>query len=438
MKNLILLLSVLLSTIAFSQEKNDSDKKSQFDDYNQWFIEFGVGGNKAGRTLTNISNPSLNIFETANTKTFSGLHADLAVRYMFNDKFGLRLKGGYNDISENEDESTFEFNSTYIQSSLEGVLNLGSVLDFQNWTQRFNLQIYGGFGVGVLTTDFSDGEDYTATAVIGFTPMYKISDKVSLKMDFMGLANATQQFNWDGFSHTTTGSVDGLMLNSSIGLNINLGKSQKNIDWYHLEHSENAETQSLKEEINDLKNKLSDTDRDGVPDYLDNEPNTVNGVAVNTKGIAIDQNQNGVPDELEKELNKTYATKSDLNKSKTSGGSGTFKSLVEQGYVNVYFGFDKVYPEAASINDVNSVITFLKQNPNETIQLIGYTDSIGNKEYNKILSEKRSKYIKDILVSAGISESRIESIGSGVNPNIDSNTTYSRKLARKVMIKLKK
>ena len=41
---------------------------------------------------------------------------------------------------------------------------------------------------------------------------------------------------------------------------------------------------------------LQDTDRDGVVDYLDAEPNTTGGVAVDTKGRAIDVNKNGVPD----------------------------------------------------------------------------------------------------------------------------------------------
>jgi len=436
MKNLTLLL-IFISTLAFSQEENDKKTNHDFDNYNQWFIEFGVGANKAGRTLTNISEPALGISEFANTSTISGLHADLALRYMFNDKFGLRLKGGFNDITEDEDDSTIDFNSTYIQSSLEAVLNMGSILDFQNWTQRFNLQFYGGFGVGLLTTDFDDSDDYTASAVLGFSPMYKISDKVTLKMDFMGIANATQQLNWDGFTQTNnTNAVDGLMLNASIGLNISLGKAEKSIDWYHLDNSEESELVSLREEIDELKDNLSDTDRDGVPDYLDQEPNTVNGVAVNTKGIAVDQNENGIPDELESELDKSYATKSELKKSQSSA-QNAFKSLVEDGYVNVYFGFDKVYPEAASINDINSVINFLKQNPNENIQLVGYTDSVGDEAYNKQLSEKRSKYIKDILISAGIAESRIESIGSGVNPNIESDSDYSRRLARKVKIRLK-
>ncbi len=436
MKNLALLL-ILFSWALHSQEENENLKNPKLKDYNQWFVEFGVGANKAARTHTNFAIPTLGISESANTNTISGIHANLAFRYMFNDKFGLRFRGGYNDISQDEDASTFDFNSTYVQTSIEGVLNLGSIFDFQDWTRKFNLQAYGGFGVGLLTTDFDMGDDYTASAVVGFTPMYKLSEKVSLKMDFMGIANATQDLNWDGLSGTQTAGIDGIMLNASIGLSVNLGKSSKNIDWYHLENDEDAEIVDLEDELNDLKDKLADTDRDGVPDYLDEEPNTVNGVTVNAKGVAVDTNQNGVPDEIESYLDKSYATKTELKDNKSGTSSGVFKSLIQQGYVNVYFGFDKVYPESASINDINSVILYLRKNPNESVQLVGYTDSVGNQEYNKNLSNKRSQYIKDILISAGISESRIESMGSGVNPNIESDTEYTRSLARQVTIKLK-
>jgi OOP family OmpA-OmpF porin len=41
---------------------------------------------------------------------------------------------------------------------------------------------------------------------------------------------------------------------------------------------------------------LIDTDQDGVADYLDLEKNTVSGVMVDSKGRAIDLNNNNVPE----------------------------------------------------------------------------------------------------------------------------------------------
>ncbi|RRO13886.1 OmpA family protein [Flavobacteriaceae bacterium 14752] len=450
MKKLVYLI-MLMPLFAVSQEQQNEELSNDeayqeyepFEEYDQWFLEFGIGGNKAARTHTGAQpqflNPS-NVTETINTSLISGLHANLAIRYMFNDKFGLRFKGGFNDISEDEDRSTTSFNSTYFQSSLETVFNLGSILDFQNWTNNFNLQFYTGFGAGLLLPDdqFVDDEDLTFSAIAGFTPMFRLSDQVSLKFDFMTAVNFDQDYNWDGISTTTTRAVDGIMFNASVGLNIALGKQKKNIDWYHVYNNEVNEIALLREELNALKQKMTDSDQDGVLDFLDREPGTTNGVAVNTKGIAVDNNQNGVPDELENTLNTKFVSQSEFRDSQSKeNASDVIRSLITKGYINVYFGFDSVVPEASSIQDINSIVLFLKQNPSENIELTGYTDPVGNKAYNEKLSNNRAKYINDILVSAGVDQSRIEFKGSGVNPNFENNSEYSRKLSRKVKVQLK-
>ena len=58
-----------------------------------------------------------------------------------------------------------------------------------------------------------------------------------------------------------------------------------------------------------METQMNDSDKDGVPDYLDQENNSVAGVAVDTKGRMVDKNNNGVPDELERYLTNNYSTK---------------------------------------------------------------------------------------------------------------------------------
>jgi OOP family OmpA-OmpF porin len=60
--------------------------------------------------------------------------------------------------------------------------------------------------------------------------------------------------------------------------------------------------------VDNLETMLIDTDQDGVADYLDLEKNTVSGVMVDSKGRAIDLNNNNVPDELELFNGKLYLT----------------------------------------------------------------------------------------------------------------------------------
>jgi OOP family OmpA-OmpF porin len=60
-----------------------------------------------------------------------------------------------------------------------------------------------------------------------------------------------------------------------------------------------------------IENKMLDSDKDGVADYLDEEQNTPAGAMVDTKGRSIDKNNN-VPDETEAFILKNYSTTNNL------------------------------------------------------------------------------------------------------------------------------
>src|SRR5690606_30303318 len=115
--------------------------------------------------------------------------------------------------------------------------------------------------------------------------------------------------------------------------------------------------------------------------YLDREPNTPSGVAVDTKGRAIDLNNNGIPDELESVLDARYASKGDLEK--IGSEPQAIRNLINKGYVNVYFRFNSTTPETYSFQSVNYLIQYMKENPEAKADLIGYADEIGNAAYNQ-------------------------------------------------------
>src|SRR5690606_16754353 len=158
-----------------------------------------------------------------------------------------------------------------------------------------------------------------------------------------------------------------------------------------------------------------DSDQDGVPDYLDREPNTPSGVAVDSKGRAIDKNNNGIPDELESALSQMYVKKGDESTTNT----GSIKSILDEGYVNVYFQFNSDKPETYSLEAINYLGTYMKQNPSAKAELIGYADEVGNPGYNQKLSEKRAKRVYDILVATGISADRLTYTGGGEDTSVD-------------------
>jgi outer membrane protein OmpA-like peptidoglycan-associated protein len=66
-----------------------------------------------------------------------------------------------------------------------------------------------------------------------------------------------------------------------------------------------------------------------------------------------------------------------------------------------------------SKNNINAVIKMLNKFPEMKIQLNGYSDNKGNKEYNQALSEKRAKTVYDYIISNGIDKTRLAIKGCG-------------------------
>jgi len=73
------------------------------------------------------------------------------------------------------------------------------------------------------------------------------------------------------------------------------------------------------------------------------------------------------------------------------------------------------------------------------VKLIGYTDSIGNYNYNLLLSQKRANVIKNALIKNGISSDRISvDYKSYLNPVNSNQTESERSMNRRVEIVLMK
>ena len=65
----------------------------------------------------------------------------------------------------------------------------------------------------------------------------------------------------------------------------------------------------------------------------------------------------------------------------------------------------------------------MKKYPDIEIEIRGYTDSIGDWNYNQQLSERRAQAVKQYLVSREIAHYRIKASGYGERDPIDSNNT---------------
>lgn len=85
--------------------------------------------------------------------------------------------------------------------------------------------------------------------------------------------------------------------------------------------------------------------------------------------------------------------------------------------------------------NLQRVADALKMEPETTLTVAGFTSSTGTEEFNKTLSENRAQSVKDYLVSRGIPDERIETIGYGEDRPIASNeTSEGRAMNRRVEI----
>jgi OOP family OmpA-OmpF porin len=408
-------LPLLASLFAFGMV-NAQDKP-----YNKWSIDLNGG----------FAKPTAPFTSGYSSKTFENLHLDGGVRYNFNNKFGLKGSFGYDKIDKVSPSSSFD--TKYYRTSLEGVVNLGRVLNFENWTRVFNIQAHGGAGYAWMESNNFSGNDQMAHLMAGLTGQVKLHRRVALNADFTVIKNAKQNKAFDGLSENDERGLNGTMFNATVGLSIYLGKHAQHADWY-------SEESQIQNQLSDLDNRLSrvedmlvDSDGDGVPDYLDLEPNTPAGALVDSRGRNIDKNNNGIADNIEAYLAEKYAKAGDQKMS--ADDAAVVKELVNKGYVAVYFDFDKAQP--SSTDGINFIVTYLKNNPSASVDVIGYADAVGNKEYNNKLSERRAKSVSEILTKAGISSSRINTIGNGVDDSVAKDSSSARKIARKVVFKIK-
>lgn len=426
MKNITLLMAACLLSIAAIAQDNEQEKTT---DYNKWSIEFGGGFVK----------PSSPFADGYSVRGIAPYQASVGVRYMMNEKFGLRTNFGYASLSE--EEGSLPFETSYYRATLEGVSNLGNILEFSEWTNSLGLLFHAGGGFSLINNEAPfelDEKDSAFNIVLGITPQIKISESIAFYADFSLIPNVGMERSWDGTEviQTATRRIDdGLMYNVSAGFNIYLGSNEKHADWY-------SEETDLKETIEDLENRLSkvetdliDSDQDGVPDYLDREPNTMSGVAVNTKGIAVDVNKNGIPDEIESSLDDRFVNESDYVQNQ--GGGLNVKELLDKGYVNVYFKFNSTTPETYSLEAINYLIKYMEANPSANAELIGYADEIGDPTYNKNLSEQRANKVKEILVASGVAENRLTVTGNGEDASVEKGSAQARQLVRRVTFRLK-
>jgi outer membrane protein OmpA-like peptidoglycan-associated protein len=156
------------------------------------------------------------------------------------------------------------------------------------------------------------------------------------------------------------------------------------------------------------------------------------------KTTATDNSKNTTSNELNSAVKKT--DESDTKKEPIKKDNKASELFVIK---SIYFDFASFSINPGSKTEIEKLYRLMDANPSLTIELLGHTDSKGNPEYNKILSEKRAKAVVNLLTSRGIQSNRIKIKAMGqdnyvaINENPDgSDNPDGRQLNRRVDINI--
>ncbi|MED5597121.1 OmpA family protein [Janthinobacterium sp. P210006] len=104
---------------------------------------------------------------------------------------------------------------------------------------------------------------------------------------------------------------------------------------------------------------------------------------------------------------------------------------------DVLFGTDKANLTADGANTARKLADVLKNNPQRTVLIEGFTDSTGGSAHNLELSQRRAESVRNALLEQGISRDRIATKGYGAAyPAAGNDNAANRQLNRRVEIVL--
>ena len=104
---------------------------------------------------------------------------------------------------------------------------------------------------------------------------------------------------------------------------------------------------------------------------------------------------------------------------------------------NINFEFDSAVLDKSSYTEIDSLASFLKENPLINIEISGYTDNSGNEEHNMQLSLERAAAVMSALLDREISIKRINAVGYGSNhPLVPNDSEKNKALNRRVEVRV--
>lgn len=383
----------------------------------------------------------------------AGLHVRRALDYIFSIRGDLGFMTYNGEATSDRGDRVEDYNASAIGGALHAVFTLNNL----RWTQgdrNNNVYVFGGGGAanvtpeatinGVTKNPFGDRSSTTTFADAGGGIAFKISQGFNIAIEhkvtvpFGSQADLIDGVNNVGANQTTYRDI---LHYTNVRLNFNIGAAEKVEPLYWINPLD-----LVLRDIAELKARpvfdLSDTDKDGVIDMIDQEKNSEADAIVNSKGVTLDSDGDGLPDHKDKEpfspigysydadgvaqipepdlITKTEVQEMIDESIKDFKDAPDANTLVDWFLPMVHFDADKAAVRRSEYGTLAGVASVLKRNTAVRLVVTGYTDKTASDTYNNLLSYNRAKAVIDYLVTNhSIDRSRLVLNWQGESGNIE-------------------
>lgn len=320
------------------------------------------------------------------------------------------------------------------------------------------------------------GWQFVPAGMVGFGVQFHASRWVTVGIEerLMFTQAHMDGYRWQQDEHPALVSHYDNVSYTSLNLNIHLGNPKKRTEplyWMNpVYHSYRKLAES--DPAGMMAEMFKDDDDDGVPNYLDKEPNSKKGCPVDTHGVMIDSDHDGIIDCLDKEpyspigypvdsngvaiippnpccdtgnmSARNAMNNNNLNNVNEPGGEsgnlgGAGKRRGNAGYdcskielPAVAFDEDKYYLDPQYFGNLHQIAERMQLCPDTRLVVTGYDESRNDQKYNEQLGWNRANSAVDYLVEKyGISRDRFIIKYQG-GKKAATGTPYEKKMKNKV------
>ena len=421
------------------------------DKNNQWQFSFGTNAVdlEVDKTTTipdffdvdqnwNVSKSPLSMFSLSK---YVGDNVSIGIGASFNNisnyATGLALEGTTNDYFTVDAMLKYDLSDLFTIGKLEPFVGIGP-----GWTW------VGDYQDG-LTGNMSAGVNYWFNDVFGLTLM------------------AEAKHNYDNVGGATQIDEGGTMRYSAM-FSVKFGGTDTDGDGIYDEHDNCPEVPGLEEfdgcpdtdrdGIQDSEddcpmvaglaeyNGCPDTDGDGISDNKDRCPNVAGlakmGGCPDTDGDGIEDLKDACPTVAGPRGNRgcpwpdtdgdSVVDKDDecpevpgtvANNGCPEGPSEEEMKMITELSRGIQFAFGSATFTDGTPPVLDNIVSIILKYPEANFSVEGHTDSVGTKEFNQGLSQRRADAVVNYLSSKEVSSERLSGVGFGENNPIDTNVS---------------